>query len=370
MHPQSSVRALTRSEGLGEHRRRALAVLATFVLAAAWALAGAPAPAHGAELATTVTVNATTSAVGVYDIPADEAPPTGAAYPYTSLTGVVEGCPGGFYSRQMSLTQDGHAALWATSGLGANDWFCDGTTQIMEMGFYNPDFPIHPGTATATIELYAETGELVATDTRTVTIPTSAVTAPTGVSAASTSASSATLTWDAPVSDGGSPVTGYWVGRDGGNGWSTVVGASARSWRFNRLGAGNTYHLSVYAITDLGSSPVARVTVVAGTPGLPTAVTATSVSDTRATLAWSAPATSGASAVTGYRVTRTGGLSTQAPGWSTTVPASARSWTFNRLSGGDYYTFSVAAINAQGTGTPVSVTTLVGSWTGTAKAAR
>jgi len=58
-------------------------------------------------------------------------------------------------------------------------------------------------------------------------------------------------------------------------------------------------------------------------------------------------------------VTRNGGLWAQGAGWGKTVSASTRSFTFKKLSSGDYYTFTVAAINRQGTGTPVTTVILV-----------
>ncbi|KQQ21853.1 hypothetical protein ASF48_00960 [Rathayibacter sp. Leaf299] len=87
------------------------------------------------------------------------------------------------------------------------------------------------------------------------------------------------------------------------------------------------------------------------TPATPTAVRAMAgAADRTATLTWAPPASDGGSAITGYRVSRTG---TDAAGngpWSTVVPATARSQRFTDLVAGSSYELSVRAINALGTG--------------------
>ncbi len=324
-------------------------LLAALLPSSTWALVLAPQPASGSG--TTITVRPWTTPLSVYELSGVESPPAGESHASTTLSAVVGGCPpGGEYFREMSLVQDGHAAQWAVhGGLGASDWNCDDGEPVMTMPCYNPDRPIHPGRATVSVTLVDRfTGELVATATRTVTIPRSAPTAPTKVSAATTSATSARLAWSPPV-------TCYRVSRTGGAGWSTTISGTARSFRFDQLVPGTRYTFSVRAINALGSSPAASATLIAGAPGTASGVTARATSSTTARLAWAPPATRGASTITGYRVTRSGGLLAEGVGWSTTLPATARSWSFGRLAQ-DYYTFSVAAINRRGTGTPGAVT--------------
>lgn len=91
-------------------------------------------------------------------------------------------------------------------------------------------------------------------------------------------------------------------------------------------------------------------------PEAPSAATARRSSSTSATISWQPPANSWLNTyapVTKYVVKRTSSTGT----WSTSVPASARSFTFNYLTSGAAYTLSVQAFNAVGAGplTQISV---------------
>ncbi|WP_181127045.1 MULTISPECIES: S8 family serine peptidase [unclassified Rathayibacter] len=183
---------------------------------------------------------------------------------------------------------------------------------------------------------------------------------PTAVSATSDAGTrAATLAWQPPISDGGSPITGYRVSRTGtdaaGNGpWSTIVSSSSRTQRFTNLTAGSTYSLSVQAVTATASGTAASASVlVAGvtTPGAPTDATAVKNDSTRsATFSWSPPLSDGGSAITGYRVSRDGTDAAGNGSWTTVVPSSSRSQEFTNLAISSTYTFTVKAITAIGTG--------------------
>jgi uncharacterized protein YhjY with autotransporter beta-barrel domain len=110
---------------------------------------------------------------------------------------------------------------------------------------------------------------------------------------------------------------------------------------------------------------------VQGVPGVPAAVTPTA-GNARAIVAFTAPTVTGNSPITGYTVTATGGGSS--------VPASGASSpiTVTGLTNGTAYTFTVAAINAVGTGpassastavTPMAPATVPGAPTGVSAAA-
>ncbi|CAB4693935.1 MAG: hypothetical protein F2667_03050 [Actinobacteria bacterium] len=84
--------------------------------------------------------------------------------------------------------------------------------------------------------------------------------APTGLATSGLSPVSVTLTWSAPASDGGSPVTEYRLSRTGG-GSSVVLAPTARSYTFTGLNPSTAYTLSVAAANSAGPGPGASVTV-------------------------------------------------------------------------------------------------------------
>jgi hypothetical protein len=101
------------------------------------------------------------------------------------------------------------------------------------------------------------------------------------------------------------------------------------------------------------TATVATVAAAATAPGAPAAVNA-SAGTASATVTWSAPASDGGSAITGYLVTPYVGVVAQTP----ITTANVASVTVPGLTNGTTYTFRVAARNAVGTG-PESVSNAV-----------
>jgi titin len=181
-------------------------------------------------------------------------------------------------------------------------------------------------------------------------IPATEAGAPTGVSGISGNTVVA-LSWTAPASDGGSAVTGYvvtpWIG--GVAQIPVAFSSTATTQNVTGLTNGTAYTFTVATLngvgTGSGSAPSAAVTP-ATTPGAPTGVSGAS-GNTQVTLSWTAPASDGGSAVTGYVVTPSIGGVAQTP---VTFASVATTQTVTGLTNGTAYTFTVAAINEAGTG--------------------
>ncbi len=168
----------------------------------------------------------------------------------------------------------------------------------------------------------------------------------------------AALTWTAPSSNGGSPITGYRVTPYVGGTPQTPVltGSAATSFTVTGLTNGTSYTFTVAAINAAGtgpdsapSNPVTPIEVETP-PGPPTAVSGTPGNGS-VVLSWLAPTDTGGHPITGYRVTPYVGGTAQTP---VLTGSTATSFTVNGLTNGTAYTFTVAAINAIGTG-PESV---------------
>lgn len=169
--------------------------------------------------------------------------------------------------------------------------------------------------------------------------------APTGVVAAA-GVRSASVSWTAPASNGGSALTGYTVlvSPPAPSAAIVVTGTTAA---VSGLADGTTYTFLVTARNAVGtgaaSAPSAAVTTPSA-PGAPTNVVAVA-GNASVSLTWSAPASDGGSAITGYRVL----VSSGGPP-SVTLTTSGTSGTVTGLANGVSYSFTVDATNAVGTG--------------------
>ncbi len=144
----------------------------------------------------------------------------------------------------------------------------------------------------------------------------------------------------APVDDNGSPVTEYTVVSTPGN--IEAVG-TASPLVVSGLAAGTSYTFKVKSRNVYGYgalSPASNAVVASTVPGAPTAVAATSGDDAQSSVSFTAPASTGGSAITGYTATSTPGDFT-ASGASSPLVVSG-------LANGTAYTFTVHATNANG----------------------
>jgi fibronectin type 3 domain-containing protein len=177
--------------------------------------------------------------------------------------------------------------------------------------------------------------------------------APTGLTVQA-AGSQATLSWTAPASDGGSPVTGYRVYE--GNTADFTDGAPATTATgtgavITGLDSSATYYFRVTAVNAAGQgTPSGEAILPADTvPGPPTGLTA-KPSGSQVTLSWTAPASDGGAKLTGYVIDE-GTSPDRAPGTPVAgSPVNATSYTVTGLTKGSTYYFTVAAVNAAGQG--------------------
>ena len=168
--------------------------------------------------------------------------------------------------------------------------------------------------------------------------------APTGVSATGGN-TNATVSWVAPVADGGTPITGYVITAQPGG--ATVNTEQARhSVVVGSLVNGTAYTFTVKAVNAVGQSQASAASAAATPSTVPSAPqnVAGVVGNSTIALTWAAPASNGGAPLTGYTVTVTPGATSQS------VDATTTSVQITGLTNGTAYTVAVTAANARGTG--------------------
>ncbi|HUG31166.1 MAG TPA: fibronectin type III domain-containing protein [Candidatus Limnocylindria bacterium] len=139
------------------------------------------------------------------------------------------------------------------------------------------------------------------------TPPPTAPGAPSGLSATSGN-SQISLSWSAPVSDGGSPITGYRIYRSTSTGTETFTGVSVTSTRYTDSAGsyGTTYYYRVSAVNSVGEGPLSNESSAkfVSSPSAPLNLKAAPHKSRGIVLSWSAPSSNGGSAITGYRIYR------------------------------------------------------------------
>jgi titin len=180
---------------------------------------------------------------------------------------------------------------------------------------------------------------------------------------------SALVTWSPPASDGGSPITGYWIQPIDVGGDLTFAGvhapATATSVVVTGLLAHHPMRFEVFATNAIGdggaSAPSNTITPPETAPnvpvleipqvGMPERATA---GDGSATMSWDPPYYDGGSPVTGYLVTAV--LPDGSAGPTCTAGPTDSSCTVTGLTNGTTYRFRVQATNAIGLGDPSTPT--------------
>ena len=173
--------------------------------------------------------------------------------------------------------------------------------------------------------------------------------APTSLVATAGNAS-VNLSWTAPSSNGGSPITGYVVYYSSSSG-SELTGSSystsATTATISSLNNATTYYFEVVATNGYGDSVVSNEASAtpAGVASAPT-LTAATPGAGNVTLRWTAPGSNGGSALTGYVVYD--GTTASPTTKVTSVSSSTTSVTVSSLTAGTTYYFEVVATNAAG----------------------
>jgi hypothetical protein len=186
------------------------------------------------------------------------------------------------------------------------------------------------------------------TISHTVGRPTITPSPPLNLSSVREPCGTVTLAWDAPYSEGVSPITGYRVEfqRIGGQ-WatfSTVTSLTAAVTGLARLG----YRFRVFALSAAGASEPSNTTTQGFSLGPPTALAAVRGPCEQATLSWLPPMQSECIAVAGYRLEYRTVSPTGAVGnyiLSGTVPGTQTTGVVTGLTPGDRYDFRIARID-------------------------
>ncbi len=163
---------------------------------------------------------------------------------------------------------------------------------------------------------------------------------------------SAQVAWGLPVSDHGSPVTGFRLTRSGA---AAVDLGLQGTYTWPGLTPGTAYTFGVAARNAVGTgSPATQAASTPAVPGVPTGLSAASGPDGRSiTLIWSPPASDGGSGLSGYLVALDG-----EPPFN---PGSNGTHTWSGLTPGTTHQLSVRATNAVGTGPAATTTATTGA---------
>jgi hypothetical protein len=204
-------------------------------------------------------------------------------------------------------------------------------------------------------------------------IPATVPGAPTAVKATSGANGQSVVSWIAPSSNGGMSISFYRVqySADGGQTWApvgssddgiallrgiadsvtgaiggttdTVTGLTNGTSYLFEVSAGNNVGTGAFSAPSAPAVPAVPATV----PGAPTAVKATSFTNEKSKVSWTAPSSNGGAAISSYTVeySADGGHT-----WTSGGTTGKTTYTVSGLTNGMSYLFEVSATNGAGTG--------------------
>ena len=172
--------------------------------------------------------------------------------------------------------------------------------------------------------------------------------APTIGTATATGPTTATVTFTAPASNGGAAITQYIATSSPGGITGTLNQAGSGTINVTGLTGATSYTFTVKAVNSVGQSAASSASnqiTTQGVPGAPTIGKATGSGQTTATVAFTAPASSGGSTITSYTAVASPGGAT-----GTISQSGSGTITVSGLSAATNYTFTVYATNSSGNG--------------------
>ena len=255
------------------------------------------------------------------------------------------------------LQSDGTSTSWVAAAVVNNATFT-GSSLVVPSGT-NAERPASPvvgairlNTDQGTLEFYTGTAwGAIATFPQP---PRNLVATDTGTSRALNNAS-ASVAFDLPTGNGGSTITSYKITSSPGSFFAT--GASS-PLVITGLQSNTSYTFTGTATNTIGegAASVASSSILATTvPGTATIGAVTKVSATEVTVAFTAPVATGGKAISGYTIVSSPSISLTYSSSTTTSPITVTA----SFAANTAYTFTVAAVNANGTGVASSASSSI-----------